>query len=386
MKKTMIKKLSIAVVFVLIFSLITSTAAFAIPADGWNEDQTMYYSDGAALTGLQKIDGEYYLFSDSGVLRYGWKNYNGARYYFDEDEDGAAAKGLTNINGAYYFFNNNTAKMLKGWQTVNGKKSRFSPKDGKALTGLKKVGKFYYGFTKRGELRYGWKNINGQRFYFNPKSGKAVTGFKKIKGGYYYFSKGARMQTGWKTVKGYKYYFNTEKGSNYGRALTGGNYVDGTYYKFNNKGQLITPEMKMTSRAQKYTSDTNYLILVNKSTHRVGIFKRNDGDWKMIKYYLCTIGAPGTPTPSGTFRMGYGRTSFHQRYFDSGAIRCWYASNFYGEYHFHSVLYVPASGPYRIAYGQLGANLSHGCIRLKLENAKWIYDNIPRGTKVVIYS
>ena len=35
--------------------------------------------------------------------------------------------------------------------------------------------------------------------------------------------------------------------------------------------------------------------------------------------------------------------------------------------------------------GRLGINASHGCVRLALSNAKWIYDNIPRGTKVVIY-
>ena len=35
--------------------------------------------------------------------------------------------------------------------------------------------------------------------------------------------------------------------------------------------------------------------------------------------------------------------------------------------------------------GRLGINASHGCVRLALTNAKWIYDNIPVGTKVVIY-
>jgi lipoprotein-anchoring transpeptidase ErfK/SrfK len=34
---------------------------------------------------------------------------------------------------------------------------------------------------------------------------------------------------------------------------------------------------------------------------------------------------------------------------------------------------------------RVGMALSHGCVRLRLENAKWIYDNIPYGTKVVSY-
>ncbi|HAH78565.1 MAG TPA: L,D-transpeptidase, partial [Ruminococcaceae bacterium] len=33
---------------------------------------------------------------------------------------------------------------------------------------------------------------------------------------------------------------------------------------------------------------------------------------------------------------------------------------------------------------KLGEPASHGCIRLPVEDAKWIYDNIPEGTKVVI--
>ena len=35
--------------------------------------------------------------------------------------------------------------------------------------------------------------------------------------------------------------------------------------------------------------------------------------------------------------------------------------------------------------GRLGMGLSHGCVRLQIDNAKWIYDNIPRGSKVVVY-
>jgi lipoprotein-anchoring transpeptidase ErfK/SrfK len=35
--------------------------------------------------------------------------------------------------------------------------------------------------------------------------------------------------------------------------------------------------------------------------------------------------------------------------------------------------------------GRLGINASHGCVRLSLSDAKWIYDNIPSGTTVVVY-
>ena len=35
--------------------------------------------------------------------------------------------------------------------------------------------------------------------------------------------------------------------------------------------------------------------------------------------------------------------------------------------------------------GRLGINASHGCVRLALDNAKWIYDTIPSGTRVVVW-
>lgn len=35
--------------------------------------------------------------------------------------------------------------------------------------------------------------------------------------------------------------------------------------------------------------------------------------------------------------------------------------------------------------GRLGMPLSHGCVRLNINNAKWIYDTIPTGSTVVVY-
>lgn len=37
-------------------------------------------------------------------------------------------------------------------------------------------------------------------------------------------------------------------------------------------------------------------------------------------------------------------------------------------------------------YDKLGTNASMGCIRLTVEDAKWIYDNCPSGTPIEFYS
>lgn len=34
---------------------------------------------------------------------------------------------------------------------------------------------------------------------------------------------------------------------------------------------------------------------------------------------------------------------------------------------------------------RLGMPLSHGCIRLRTDEAKWLYDNLPYNSTVVIY-
>ena len=134
---------------------------------------------------------------------------------------------------------------------------------------------------------------------------------------------------------------------------------------------------EMNVRANMYSSPTGYLALVNRSTHKVAIYQGRQGSWTNVKYWDCADGKASTPTVTGVFHVasrGY--------YFDSGASRCYWWTQFYGNYLFHSVLYNHSG---QLTDGRVGIALSHGCVRLKIENAKWIYDNIPRGTTVVVY-
>lgn len=134
----------------------------------------------------------------------------------------------------------------------------------------------------------------------------------------------------------------------------------------------------MLAYANLYSSSTPYILMVNRSTHKVGIFQGWRGSWTPIQYWDCGDGAPSTPTVTGVFTIksrGY--------YFDSGNARCYWYTQFYGNYLFHSVLYSKYNGS--LLDGRVGMALSHGCVRLKIENAKWIYDNIPSGSTVVVY-
>lgn len=131
-------------------------------------------------------------------------------------------------------------------------------------------------------------------------------------------------------------------------------------------------------KAQGYSSATNYEILVNRSNHTVSIYRGSKGNWTRIQRYACGDGKPSTPTIEGKFSVGIREKSFGDGY------TCWYATQISGNYLFHSVLYYQGSMT-RIKDGRLGMAVSHGCVRLAIENAKWIYDNIPRWTRIVIY-
>ncbi len=408
MKKAFgLKSISLFLSFVMAFSALSAVSAFADEIqNGWSEDGTMYYEDGVAVTGfktideksyyfdtetsqkvtsgLKKIDGGYYYFSNGGVIQHRWRTINGERYYF-YPESGKAAIGLSKIDGELYFFGT-SGRRKSGFKTIDGAKYYFNVDGGKATTGLRVFdGKRYY-FGSNHKAVKGWKTVDGKRYYFSKKNFIALKGLKKIGKYYYYFNIKSEMLTGWKTIKGDKYYFSTAK-KTLGRAKTGNVTIGGKKYTFSKKGKLITNKSIMKNKAAKIDSPTEYLVLVNKRTHKVGVFKGKVGDWKLVKYWTCTVGAPGTPTPSGTFLMGPTPkgSPFHKLYDDSAAVRWWYATRITSGYYFHSVLYSQARKPVRIVNPRLGANISHGCIRLKIENAKWIYDTIPEKTKCVIY-
>ena len=125
-----------------------------------------------------------------------------------------------------------------------------------------------------------------------------------------------------------------------------------------------------------YGSPTNWIVYVNRGERHVYVFQGMQGLWKLDRDFVCTVGAPWSPTISGIFNVGIKEYVFGHGY------SCYYATQISGDYLFHSVIYYP--GTFTVKDGQLGTAASHGCVRLAIENAKWIYDNIPSGTTVVI--
>ena len=149
------------------------------------------------------------------------------------------------------------------------------------------------------------------------------------------------------------------------------------------------PIVEMDKKASQYDSPTDYLILVDKKNHILGVYCADGSGWKNVFHSICTLGAPETPTPSGSFLLGsYDGLPFRWKFFetDENQIRCWWATRFApGGYLIHSVLYEPSSPAEQIIDGRLGVDASYGCVRLEIEKAKWIYDNVPENSRCVIY-
>lgn len=170
---------------------------------------------------------------------------------------------------------------------------------------------------------------------------------------------------------------------------SGGNYTTHAYVTKNGVRQSVgattysltkvpTDQEMMRLRANSYSSTTGFIALVNRTTHKVGIFQGWQGNWNCIQYWDCSDGKTSTPTVEGVFRVGS-----RGHHFYSGDAICYWWTQFYGDYLFHSVLYNRYNGS--LMDGRLGMGLSHGCVRLDINNAKWIYDTIPSGTTVVVY-
>lgn len=133
------------------------------------------------------------------------------------------------------------------------------------------------------------------------------------------------------------------------------------------------------ARAKAEGSATDYCIAVDITDHRTVVMKRKGDGWKVVKYWVCSTGAPDMPTILGSFEVGDRGYSFG----DWEGYTCYYWTQFSGNYLFHSVKYEP--GTFDIQDGRLGEDVSEGCVRLDIENARWIYDNIPEFTRVITY-
>ncbi|EDS72470.1 ErfK/YbiS/YcfS/YnhG [Anaerofustis stercorihominis DSM 17244] len=203
----------------------------------------------------------------------------------------------------------------------------------------KKSGKKYYA-KKNGTLVYGVASIKGTRYYFHPKTGVMQ---KKV----------------WKYVK-----------------------IGGKRYKlyFNSKGKQAQNVDKLIGKQKKY------LVTVNTKTNTVIIYAKDKkyGYIIPVKAMVCSTGVASSPTIRGTFKLRrIGK--WHEL---MNSVYGQYCTQISGNYLFHSAWYYQRGNKKSISvseYKKLGRNASHGCVRLTVADAKWIYDRCA-GSTVKVFS
>ncbi len=122
----------------------------------------------------------------------------------------------------------------------------------------------------------------------------------------------------------------------------------------------------------------DYYLKVNKGTNVVTVYTHDD------KPYTAFVCSAGYATPLGTF---YTMNKYTWWILD-GPSYGQYCTRITGSILFHSVWYYEQNKTTQsyVQYNKLGSLASHGCVRITTAAAKWIYDNCPLRTKVIIFN
>lgn len=120
-------------------------------------------------------------------------------------------------------------------------------------------------------------------------------------------------------------------------------------------------------------SRTKYMVWVSLSEYKVRLYEGSQYKWKLIHEATCAIGAPGTPSITGSYEYLY------KARWDYGTYYVGPCLVFHGGYALHSVLLYQNGTEYD---GRVGVQISHGCIRLKKKDIDFIAKTIPVGTRI----
>ncbi len=392
--------------------------ASGILQTGWQHinGKTYYFkkSGGVGVLGLMHTgvrtvkNKKFYFHKTKGFMMTGWKKIDGSIYYFwPTGEDGAKGRMITGwrkIDGLVYYFKA-SGKRLTGWKKIDNqiyyfKKGGKVGDAGQVLRGLQKIdGKYFY-FQKSGRVKTigklvtGPVTINGKTYFFKRTGrvgtrGMRMTGWQKSADGkwYYLASNGVAKKSSWLHQKGYWYYLDSD-----GHMSTGWTYVSTPDAHCSTMKFYFRPKKSGSSPAGSLVQDvssiigtqSSYYTTVDRTRCTVTVYaKDTNGEYRIpVKTMTCSVGLPATPTPTGTFS-----TSVKYRWKElMGPSWGQYATRIVGGVLFHSVA-GSAANSYALPaaeYNKLGSPASHGCVRLCVRDAKWIYDNCPLGMTVRI--
>ncbi|WAM34369.1 L,D-transpeptidase [Caldicellulosiruptor morganii] len=139
---------------------------------------------------------------------------------------------------------------------------------------------------------------------------------------------------------------------------------------------LTKDEVEKFVNLQIKNKKSNYFIWVDLLRLSVYLMKKENNRYVLIRTMDCTAGAEHTPTLRGYFKS---KAKIYKLYVPKYEAGLMYGLVYYGDYMIHSVT-TDREG--KIADNSILKRISHGCIRLSMSDAKYIYDHIPVGSVV----
>lgn len=343
--------------------------------EGWAfVNGNWYYltpGSGMMKTGWYKEGNTWYYLSGSGAMQTGWLYHGGAWYYLLEN--GAMQEGWLKHGTVWYYLTPGSGMMKTGWYK-EGNAWYYLSGNGAMQTGWLNQGGVWYYLSESGAMKEGWASVDGTWYYLTPGSGVMQTGWCKVGNAWYYLSGSGAMQESWIRLNGKRYYLTPGSGA----MVTGWKYIGKYKYYFGNDGALVQDLDGVIGR------QSSYYITVNRATCQIMVYAKDgaNGYTIPVKTFACSVGMPSTPTPVGTFRTSQ-KLRWHTL---MGPSYGQYCTRIVGGVLFHSVAGYNMTS-YNLSageYNKLGGPASHGCVRLCVRDAKWIYDNCALGTTVTI--
>lgn len=151
-----------------------------------------------------------------------------------------------------------------------------------------------------------------------------------------------------------------------------------------NDMKVVLPEN--TPKPTPEPTPVPFAITVDVANQVTTVYGRDEnGEYTVVvRQMLCSTGMRATPSDVGDWVLS-GRKANWCNFPKWGSYaRYWTKIN--GSIAFHSVIYNAVNNQCMntSSYYKLGQRASHGCIRLTVADAKWIYDNVGAGTVVSI--
>lgn len=327
-------------------------------ADGQPKQKWQFKRVIPEKTAVNIADGDYHLFSALGNnmvmdIKGGSKVNGGNVQIWGSNKSMAQNYYIHKENDGWYTIkNNNSGKYLdaKGGSSKSG-------------TNL-----WQYAGNKSSAQKFRFYDAGNGQYYIKSKLGTVidVAGAKNKKGTnvqLYRFN--ASKAQRWTLKKAVKY--------------PRWEYKDGYKFYYDANGNMSKDVSGVIGK------QSSYEIKVNRKTCTVTVYAKDGKNGYIIpvKVFACSVGKSNTPTPSGTFYT----PAKYRWHMLMGPSYGQYCTRITGQVLFHSVAGYNKTS-YNLNpkdYNMLGQPASHGCVRLNVRDAKWIYDNCPLKTKVTIY-